>query len=115
MQLRNVQERPESSYMGGIPTGRMPYRRVRAVLCRWDADNTHAEESANALQAVFEDYGYACKRVILPADTPNVNPHLYLQDVMNDLGRAGESGDLTIFYYAGHGDWDHQNQQLQLQ
>ena len=113
--LRTFKEDLTHAIADAFPTGRMPYKHVRAVLARWDADNTHADQSVNAVQQLFEEYGYDCKEVIIPADSPTINPQFFLQEVLYKLGREGEAGDLTIFYYAGHGVWDDKNQLLRLQ
>lgn len=99
---------------GAFPTGRMPFRRVRAVLVRWDVDNTKADESVREMLQVFQDYGYACKTAIIPAQS-TISPDRFLQRLMFDMGEMGESGDLTIFYYAGHGLWDERQHSLELQ
>ena len=101
--------------IGAFPTGRMPYNRVRVTLVHWDNDNTGSAESVAEILQVFQDYGYACKTALIPAQSTTINPDRFLQNLMIDLGRAGESGDLTIFYYAGHGFWDEKQQALELQ
>ena len=100
---------------GAFPTGRMPYNRVRVALVRWDLDNTHAEDSVNEIQKVFKAYAYACRAYIIQAQSTTINPERSLNNILHDFGSAGEKGDLSIFYYAGHSIWDKRLRVLQFQ
>jgi hypothetical protein len=101
--------------IGAFPTGRMPFRRVRAALIRWDVDDTKSEESVEEIGRVFEDYGYACRKYIIPARSETISPYSYFRKLMIEVADAGEKADLTIFYYAGHSIWDPVRSLLQFQ
>lgn len=114
--LSTLRDDLNAAISGAFPTGRRPYNRVRAVFTYWDVDNTKSAESAKELKDLFESYGYACRDAVIPAQLGDpIVPQRFLQQLMVDMGRIGEAGDLTIFYYAGHGVWDQGNKQLQLQ
>ena len=100
---------------GAFPTGRMPYNRVRAALVYWDVDDTNAKQSVDEIEKLFQDYGYVCKKFIIPAQSTTVSPLRFLQKALYDLGLVGEKNDLTIFYYAGHSVWDQNLRVLQFQ
>jgi hypothetical protein len=112
--LATFKEDLTKAIQGAFPTGRMPYNRVRVVFVRWDADDTGSEKSIQGLQTLFESYGYACRTEILQAQA-SPGPDKALRKIMYDLAEAGESKDLSIFYYAGHGQWDSVKHSLQLQ
>lgn len=102
--------------VGAFPTGRMPYNRVRALLVRWDVDdNTHSDRSVDEIEHLFQEYGFACSKKVISTQSTIINPERCLQNMLLDLGRAGEAGDLTIFYYAGHGIWDERQHFLEIQ
>ncbi len=92
--------------IGAFPTGRMSYHRVRVALVRWDVDDTKADESVEEIGKIFEDYGFSCRKFVIPARFTTITPESYFRNLMVELGDAGEKGDLTIFYYAGHSFWD---------
>lgn len=98
-----------------FPTGRMPYNRVRVALVHWDLDDIHAEDSVNEIQKVFQDYGYACRKYILQAQSATISLERSLQKILHEFGFAGEKGDLSIFYYAGRSIWDQRLRVLQFQ
>ena len=100
---------------GAFPTGRMPYRRVRAALVRWDVDDTKADESVEETARTFGEYGFDCRKFIIPARSTTTTPVRFLQKVLCDLGDEGEKDDLTIFYYAGRSVWDQASRVLQFQ
>lgn len=101
--------------IGAFPTGRMPYNRVRVALVHWDLDDTKADKSVEEIRKTFEDYGFACRTFIIPAKSTTTTPEFFLRKILYQLGDAGETGDLTIFYYAGHSVWDQAAQILQFQ
>jgi hypothetical protein len=100
---------------GAFPTGRMPYRHVRAALVCWDVEDTKVDESVEEIRKIFEDYGYACRKYIIPARSTTVSPYSYFRKLMIEVADAGEKNDLTIFYYAGHSIWDEASRLLQFQ
>ena len=100
---------------GAFPTGRMPYNQVRAALVSWDVDDIKADKSVEEVERLFEDYGFACRKYIIPARPKSRTPDHYLRNFFHELGDAGEKDDLTIFYYAGHSVWDQAREVLQLQ
>lgn len=100
---------------GAFSTGRMPFHRVRAALVFWDVDDTKADKSVEEVERLFKDYGFACRKLIIPARSKTPTPEHFLRKFLVELGDAGEKDDLTIFYYAGHSVWDQALEVLQLQ
>ena len=97
-----------------FPTDRYPYKRVRVLLVHWDDGYTNWDGSVDEIQHLFQEYGFACRKEIISTQSM-ASSNTRLQGSLAELARAGERGDLTIFYYAGYGIWDKGQDCLELQ
>jgi hypothetical protein len=76
------------------------YIYVQVLLIRWEEDELHVEDELNELKRVFDLYGFATEKFLIPTS----NSHRKLnQKVLSFVEEYENDDTLLIVYYGGHG------------
>jgi hypothetical protein len=75
------------------------YRKVEALLLRWEDDDMDVKYELEDLEEVFKQYGFHTEKWLIPS----IDSHLELNiQCANFVKKHGSEDCLIIVYYGGH-------------
>jgi hypothetical protein len=75
------------------------YKRVQALLLRWDEDDLDVSWEVEDLEKIFKAYGFSTELWLIPSE----DSHLELMFKVGSFVKAYQNPDtLLVVYYGGH-------------